>query len=114
MKNLITNNYAFDGHPQSQSAYRNFQLVKTSFGDGHGISLLEVGEDFDIHHNFIFNTQNGIQFESNVEHTNNINVFKNMIINTFDDGIRQAVFCQNCSIYENHLRSKLTGNKIKN
>ena len=111
--NLITNNYAFDGHPQSPSAFRNFQLIKTSLGDGHGVSLLSVGEDMNIHHNYIFNTANGIQFESDYDFTKNIKVYKNLIINTFDDGIEPSGFCQNCSVHENHLRNSSQAIRLK-
>lgn len=114
--NEITNNLNLILSPQFKGAYRNFIIIKQTLGDTHGVNMLNIGDNINIHHNLIYNVGNGIQSYS----TNNtdfsyrdLKVHHNFIVNTIDDALEPGGDCQNCHWYSNHLRNTSQGLRLK-
>ena len=114
--NQVANNYDLNYSPQSQSAYRNFLLLKETVGDSHGISLLNHGSNINIHHNLIYNVANGIQSytaDNTTYPESNLKVHHNFIINTIDDALEPGGDCHECHWYSNHLRNTSQSIRLK-
>ena len=114
--NQVTNNLDLNFSPQFEGAYRNFNLVKKGLSDAHGVNLYNVGENIDIHHNFIYNVGNGVQAynDNKVDYqTIDLKVHHNLIINTLDDGLEPGGSCINCRWYANHLRNSSQSVRLK-
>ena len=113
--NVITNNFSVNVDPQGLNNYMIFLMVKEILGDGHGVYLLNTGDNIEVKNNFLYNVANGIQsYRDNIEYNSeNLAVHHNLIINSLDDALEPGGSCVSCKWYLNHIRNAAQAIRLK-